>query len=153
MWSDTYCYIDQCGAYKGAVPVGAALFNPEHDNAFAKSIGGMIWPRGFVGAAAFWNYNTSVDPASQAFTQAIDTLTAQLQARGAFVCPPGCACDQLTACGAPYLQPTPLSGDTVGLAACTATYALSTQRWTLQVHTNCLCHYFVFCFFILLDYA
>ena len=41
---------------------GAALFPPARDAAFGKSLGGMIWPRGFVGAAAFWNYNASVDP-------------------------------------------------------------------------------------------
>jgi hypothetical protein len=40
-WTDTYCITDQCGASNGAVPVGAALFPPSADAAFATSIGGM----------------------------------------------------------------------------------------------------------------
>jgi hypothetical protein len=43
MWSDTYCYINQCQS--AGQPVGARLFPPEQDAAFRKSIGGMIWPR------------------------------------------------------------------------------------------------------------
>ena len=53
MWSDTYCDINQCGASGGTPPVGHELFYPKHDAEFGKSIGGMIWPRGYVGAASF----------------------------------------------------------------------------------------------------
>ena len=53
MWSDTYCDINQCGASGGTPPVGHELFYPKHDTEFGKSIGGMIWPRGYVGAASF----------------------------------------------------------------------------------------------------
>lgn len=38
MWSDTYCYINQCQS--PGQPVGARLFPPEQDAAFRKSIGG-----------------------------------------------------------------------------------------------------------------
>ena len=48
MWSDSYCYVGQCGA-SGGTPVGHALYPPQQDAAFSQSIGGMIWPRGFVG--------------------------------------------------------------------------------------------------------
>ncbi len=34
--------------------VGHRLFDPKFDRQFSRSVGGMIWPRGFVGAAAFW---------------------------------------------------------------------------------------------------
>ena len=61
MWSDTYCYTQQCGAYPGPAPVGAALFPPAMDTFFGQSVGGMMFPRGFVGAASFWNYNDSVE--------------------------------------------------------------------------------------------
>ena len=44
MWTDSYCYIDQCGSSTGRVPTGHALFDPAQDAAFGKSIGGMIWP-------------------------------------------------------------------------------------------------------------
>lgn len=103
MWTDTYCYIDQCGASTGAVPVGAALFNPANDLEFSQSVGGMIWPRGYVGAAAFWHYDASVNPSSSDFVSGIYRLNDQLAARGSYVCPSQCACDQLTACGKPYL--------------------------------------------------
>ena len=62
----------------------------------------MIWPRGFVGAAAFWNYNSTADPKADAFVDAIWRLNDQLIARGSLSCPSKCSCDQLTACGKPY---------------------------------------------------
>lgn len=104
MWSDTYCFTDQCGASRGPEPVGAALFPPGKDEEFGRSIGGMIWPRGFVGAHAFWNFASSVDPASDNFTAAVWRLNDQLQQRGSFTCPSHCSCDQLSACGKPYEQ-------------------------------------------------
>lgn len=61
MWSDSYCHTRQCGAYPGATPIGSALFPPSRDDEFAASIGGMIWPRGYVGAAAFWGYNGTAE--------------------------------------------------------------------------------------------
>lgn len=36
MWSDMYCYIDQCGSSTGATPPGAILFNPKHDLEFSQ---------------------------------------------------------------------------------------------------------------------
>jgi len=112
MWSDTYCYIQQCGASNGPTPYGAALFNPTLDQEFSLSIGGMIWPRGYVGAAAFYNYNASVNPSDPAFVSAIWSLNNQLQTRGSYVCPTNCSCDQLSSCGIPYIKPTPPSDGT-----------------------------------------
>ena len=86
--------------------VGAALFSPSRDTEFAKSIGGMIWPRGFVGAQAFWNYNASVDPSSEEFVQSVWILNDDLTARGSLTCPTKCSCDQLSACGKPYIAPS-----------------------------------------------
>jgi hypothetical protein len=81
------------------------------DAAFARSIGGMIWPRGLVGAAAFWNFDASVAPTDPAFVAGVWKLNSQLAARGRHVCPTNCSCDQLSACGVPYLPklaPAPL---------------------------------------------
>ena len=85
MWTDTYLYIDQCGASAGSPPVGAALFNPANDAEFGASIGGMIWPRGFVGAAAFWNYDASTDPSDPAFVASIYKLNDEVAGRGGHV--------------------------------------------------------------------
>lgn len=104
MWSDTYCFTEQCGASDGPAPVAAALFPPARDEEFGKSIGGMIWPRGFVGAHAFWNFASDVDPASDKFTAAVWRLNDQLRHRGSYTCPSNCSCDQLSACGRPYEQ-------------------------------------------------
>ena len=77
----------------------------------------MIWPRGFVAAASFWNYNSSADPRSATFVQSIYALNDQLQARGSLVCPTNCSCDYLTACGKPYVNPTPAKeGDALTMA-------------------------------------
>jgi hypothetical protein len=64
----------------------------------------MVWPRGYVAAASFWNYNSSADPKSQAFVNAIYALNDDLEKRGSYVCPSNCSCDQLTACGTPYIK-------------------------------------------------
>ena len=67
-------------------------------------VGGMIWPRGYVGAAAFYSYNSTVDPSSKDFVESIWELNDKLIARNLLVCPTKCTCDQLTACGKPYLK-------------------------------------------------
>ena len=64
-----------------------------------------VWPRGYVGAAAFWNWNASADPHSVAFERAIWRLNDQLIRRGSKSCPSHCSCNQLTACGNPYIPP------------------------------------------------
>jgi len=104
MWSDTYCYIEQCGSHIGSAPVGHELFDPKNDKEFGESIGGMIWPRGYVAAAAYWNYDSTTDPTSAAFTNKIWALNDQLAKRGSLTCPSKCKCDQLSACGKPYLK-------------------------------------------------
>jgi len=104
MWTDSYCYVEQCGSHSNdRTPTGAKLFGPDADAAFHKSIGGMIWPRGYVGAGAFWNFAATTDPSAPAFVASIWKLNTQLAARGASVCPTECSCDQVSACGKPYL--------------------------------------------------
>jgi len=137
MWSDSYCYISQCGSSGGGAPVGHALFPPEQDEAFSKSIGGMIWPRGFVGAQAFYRYDAATKPDDPAFVAGIYKLSDSLAARGSYVCPTNCSCDQVSACGKPYHlkpappTPPPQQGSPVGLAACDPTTASSGQNFTL----------------------
>jgi|EP00945_MAST-04E_sp_MAST-4E-sp1_P004026 hexosaminidase len=108
MWTDTYCFIDQCGAYppndKPALPVGSKLYGPDTDAAFAKSIGGMIWPRGYVAAAAFWHYDSTVDPSSKKFVESVWRMNDKVAKQGGYVCPTNCTCDQNSACGTPYLK-------------------------------------------------
>lgn len=134
MWSDSYCYISQCGSSNGGPPQGHALFPPEQDAAFAQSIGGMIWPRGFVGAQAFWNYDAATKPDDPAFVAGIYKLSDSLAARGSYVCPTNCSCDQLTACGKPYLKPAPpTAGSPIGLAVCDPSSSAGPQNFTLTV--------------------
>jgi len=102
MWSDTYCGTAQCGSSSGPPPVAHKLFPPSADAKFSQSIGGMIWPRGYVAAGAFWNFNATEDPSSQDFQDRIYKLNDDLASRGSFVCPSHCSCDQLAACGKPY---------------------------------------------------
>jgi hypothetical protein len=133
MWTDTYCYEDECGSAPGPTPYGAALFPPTADDAFAPSVGGMIWPRGFVGAAAFWNYNASASPSAPGFVSAIWALNDQVTARGGYTCPSNCSCDQLAACGVPYLQPTPPpAGTPLTVAPCAAPFLGTAQGWALS---------------------
>eukprot|EP00040_Diaphanoeca_grandis_P022439 m.120539 g.120539 ORF g.120539 m.120539 type:complete len:571 (-) comp28809_c0_seq2:2399-4111(-) len=106
MWTDTYCHVRECGAmpqYK--LEVGAALYNRSFDVEYGKSLGGMIWPRGFVGAASFWNYNSSITADSPEFVAAVWSTNTALSTRGSLVCPTNCSCNQMSACGVPYLPP------------------------------------------------
>lgn len=116
MWSDTYCYVKQCDPTSTSKPVGHELFDPKYDDEFGKSIGGMIWPRGYVAAAAFWNFNSSADPKSDKFTDAIWKLNDDLIDRGSRVCPSKCACNQVSACGKPYIKSG--GGDVLQMAPC-----------------------------------
>ena len=106
-WTDTFCVTAQCGASNGPTPVGAALFPPARDAEFATAIGGMLFPRALVGAAAFWSFNGSVAYDDPAFVEAVWALNDQIVAAGGVTCPSRCACDQLTQCGKPIIPPAP----------------------------------------------
>jgi hypothetical protein len=95
----------------------------------------MIWPRGFVGAAAFWNYNASVSPSDPAFVSSIWSLNNLLASRGSLVCPTNCSCDQLTACGVPYIQPEPQDAWQAVTGGCTVPFN-NTELWVLNTAGN-----------------
>ena len=103
------------------------------DAEFGRSIGGMIWPRGFVAAAAFWNFDASSDPSSAPFAAAIWELNDKLAAAGSLTCPSNCSCDQLTACGQPYIKPpVPAAGDHVVISPCELGGLIPEQQWDLS---------------------
>lgn len=87
--------------------MGAPLFAPERDAEWEKSVGGMMFPRGFVGAMAFWNFNSSVDSQAPDFVSALWDLNDRIISAGGSSCPSQCHCDQLTACGMPYIPLPP----------------------------------------------
>ncbi len=67
----------------------------------------QIWPRGYVGAASFWNYIPNTDPINPNFRDTWLAFNDVMIARGVLACPSDCACDELYQCGNPYL-PTAL---------------------------------------------
>lgn len=134
MWTDTYCYIEQCGAFNGPNPVGAALFPPAMDLPWSQSVAGMIWPRGYVGAAAFWNYDASVNSQDPDFVNGIWVINDAVIANGGLACPSECECDQLSACGNPYIPPPPPPIGTLTVMPC-ATGNID-QLWTIDASTN-----------------
>lgn len=126
MWGDLYCPATRCpqpGVY-------AWMYGAEHDQQFSQvgagggaamagarlrasppppppppptqSFSAMVWPHAAAAAAAFWNYQATLDPSSSAFQDAYTAHTARLIARGVGACPPGCACDFGHKCGTPY---------------------------------------------------
>lgn len=85
-----------------------------------------------MGAAAFWSYNASVSPYDPDFVAGIWTINAQMAARNLSVCPTNCSCDQLSACGQPYLPPPPpLAGATLMAATC-AVPVPPVQAWAVN---------------------
>ena len=101
MWTDDYCYSHQCGASAGPTPVAAALYGPDADARFARSITGVLFPRASVGAGSFWHYDASFNASSAAFLRQMAVHNARLVARGIDTCPNNCTCDTLTRCGKP----------------------------------------------------
>ena len=131
LWTDRWCYIDQCGASGGGAPIGHALFDPSRDTEFGKSAGGMVWPRGFVAASAFWNFNGSASSSDPAFVAAVWALNDAAAARGGSVCPTNCSSDELSACGVPYI-----ANAAPGVGAGTSTQPcevpeVPSQQWTM----------------------
>ena len=83
MWTDTYCSPRECGAMPAYhTEKGGALYTRSQDAAYGRSLGGMLWPRGYVGAAAFWNFNQTADAHSAEFQASIWALNDALAARG-----------------------------------------------------------------------
>merc|ERR1719387_2448321 len=110
MWTDRYCYAYQCGAAGEAIarrvgshslPAAPAMFLREFDQTFARSFGGMVWPRAGIAAAALWHYSPDLAPSQ--VSERSDWLAELLSRIGRVSsCPPGCECDELSACGRPY---------------------------------------------------
>ena len=118
MWTDLYTTPWECMG--GAPPAeGGPLFPPSADAPFSRSLGGMIFPRGLVGASSFWNFDASLDSQSPDFVSAVWALNDRLVAAGAFTCPTRCDCDLLSACDVPYLPlPPPAANMSLATAAC-----------------------------------
>ncbi|XP_073228638.1 uncharacterized protein [Porites lutea] len=105
MWTDDYCFVDQCFLYKRGKPDAWWMFGPESDSQFTESVSGIIWPSAIVGAGSFWNYQSKLTPDSKEFAVMIDTQHKRMVQRGILTCPSGCKCDVLTRCGQKYPQP------------------------------------------------
>ena len=128
-WTDRYCFINQCGASGGSPPIGAPLFPPSMDLPWSASIAGMIWPRAYVGAASFWNYDAATSSQDPAFVAAVWALNDRVIANGGLSCPTKCACDELSACGVPYVPPPPPPAGVLSVQPCEAGNAA--QQWSL----------------------
>eukprot|EP00927_Polykrikos_kofoidii_P025897 TRINITY_DN2319_c0_g1_i1.p1 TRINITY_DN2319_c0_g1~~TRINITY_DN2319_c0_g1_i1.p1 ORF type:complete len:1177 (-),score=107.33 TRINITY_DN2319_c0_g1_i1:103-3633(-) len=124
MWTDKYSFIYQCGAahrswgeQSGKVPSAALMFSRRFDAIFGRSIAGMIWPRAAVSAAALWHYRENVT-ATEVDAQRAPWLSDLLRRVGGVdACPPGCTCDELSACGEPYpVPPEKLAPTEAGVA-------------------------------------
>eukprot|EP00928_Gymnodinium_smaydae_P042068 TRINITY_DN2838_c0_g2_i2.p1 TRINITY_DN2838_c0_g2~~TRINITY_DN2838_c0_g2_i2.p1 ORF type:complete len:417 (-),score=80.94 TRINITY_DN2838_c0_g2_i2:56-1219(-) len=88
------------GVKSKTLPNAALMYPREFDKSFGDSLAGMIWPRAAVSAAALWHYDEKIS--ADAATENAAWLAAQLRRSGVSSCPPGCACDELSACDVPY---------------------------------------------------
>jgi len=102
------------------------------DDAFAVSVGGMMWPRGYVTAASFYNWNATAQPTDPAFVAAIWAMNDMLAGQGYHVCPTNCTCNQLTQCGKPIVPtPPPAAGQSLVATGCILPVAVN-QRFALN---------------------
>eukprot|EP00039_Didymoeca_costata_P009565 m.126874 g.126874 ORF g.126874 m.126874 type:complete len:608 (-) comp14530_c0_seq10:48-1871(-) len=81
---------------------GGNYFTPDTDATFAKSFGGLVWPRAAVGGAAFYNF---VNVGFDALQERYETFAQVLIDRGIVSCPANCSCDYTTHCGKPISEP------------------------------------------------
>jgi hypothetical protein len=107
MWTDDYCWTNQCGASAGPTPQAASMYSPRSDATFASSIAGVMFPRAAVGAGSFWNYVAGLDGQSSTFLELMHVHNSRMMARGLDTCPNDCNCDVLTRCGRPYSRTDP----------------------------------------------
>jgi len=105
LWTDAYCFVDQCFLYNRSKPLAWWMYGPESDPQFTESVSGIIWPQAIVGAGSFWNYQSEVKPDSPEFLMILNNQHKRMVQRGILTCPPGCKCDYLTRCGQKYPQP------------------------------------------------
>jgi len=98
VWTDDYAYPQECGAWgeTGSLANASCLYYRDFDDAYASSIGGITWPRGFVAAGAFWNFDEAVNVSSVEYTEMIYDFNDQVQERGGRVCSSGKVCDYLS---------------------------------------------------------
>lgn len=65
MWSDDYVFPAECDAFPGHAPAnGSVFYRRTLDDSFSRSIGGLMWPRGFVAAGAFYRFNALLNVSS-----------------------------------------------------------------------------------------
>jgi len=102
MWTDAYCYINDCVRPGDGPGHASVLWNRTRDEAFGRSVGGMLWPRGFLAAGSFWNYRPELSKEAVA-ESVMKVHTTMVAKRGGVVCPVGCQCDNLHSCGVPYV--------------------------------------------------
>lgn len=103
MWTGGYCYINDCVRPHSPIPGGAPMFNRTNDAAFGQSVSNMIWPRGHLAAGSFWNYQPNLD--KTVIQEAVlFRHNSMIKSRGGFVCPSGCSCNVVSACGIPYVN-------------------------------------------------
>ncbi|KAJ7377884.1 hypothetical protein OS493_025778 [Desmophyllum pertusum] len=105
MWTDEYCFVEECFLYKRAKPLAWWMYGPEADSQFTESLSGIIWPRAIVGAGTFWNYQSGLKPESQEFQMRVNSQHKRMIQRDILTCPPECKCDYLTRCGQSYPRP------------------------------------------------
>lgn len=105
MWTDAYCYINDCVRPNGPKGSGHELFNRSNDEFFALSVGGMIWPRGHLAAGSFWNFRPELSK-DEVAARALHLHNSLAEQRGSIVCPSGCSCTVGKRCDVPYLNTT-----------------------------------------------
>jgi hypothetical protein len=75
MWSDDYVFPVECNAFPGRVPAnGSVFYQRALDDAFSRSIGGLMWPRGFVAAGAYYRFNASLNVSTTVSTRLTHAL-------------------------------------------------------------------------------
>ena len=106
MWTDQYCYINDCVRPGDGHAAPAVMWNRTKDKQFGLSVSGMIWPRGHLAAGSFWNWVPGLNITTLNAT-VLSRHNSMIMARGGLVCPTGCGCTPLAACGVNYVPVAP----------------------------------------------
>ena len=106
LWTDQYCYINDCVRPGDGHAAPAVMWNRSRDSEFGRSVGGMVWPRGHLAAGSFWHWVPGLNT-TQLNATVLTRHNRMIERRGGLVCPTGCACTPLAACGVDYVPVAP----------------------------------------------
>jgi N-acetyl-beta-hexosaminidase len=107
VWGNPYCFsfLNCTRSNKSGGESTGWMY--EYDAEYEQSVVNLLFPRVLVAAAAFWNFNTGVDPSEEGLVARYRAHASRIALRSPQLqgCPFNCTCSPADRCGVPYQKP------------------------------------------------